>query len=27
LLLAGTLFAILIESYWIVDEIYPFVPK
>jgi hypothetical protein len=27
LLLAGTLFAILIESHWIVDEIYPFVPK
>jgi hypothetical protein len=25
LLLAGTLFAILLENYWIVDEIYPFV--
>jgi len=25
LLLAGTLFAILLENYWIADEIYPFV--
>jgi len=27
LLLAGTLFALLIENYWIADEIYPFVPQ
>jgi hypothetical protein len=27
LLLTGTLFAILVENYWIADEIYPFVPK
>jgi hypothetical protein len=27
LLLAGTLFAILIENYWIADEIYPSLPK
>ena len=27
LLLTGTLFAMLVESYWIADEIYPFVPK
>jgi len=27
LLLTGTLFALLIENYWIADEIYPFVPK
>jgi hypothetical protein len=27
LLLGGTLFAMLIENYWIADEIYPFVPK
>ena len=27
LLLAGTLFAMLIENYWIADEIYPFIPK
>ena len=27
LLLAGTLFAILVENYWIADEVYPFVPK
>ena len=24
--LAGTLFAVLLENYWIADEIYPFVP-
>jgi hypothetical protein len=27
LLLAGGLLAMLIENYWIADEIYPFVPK
>ena len=27
LLLIGILFALLIENYWIADEIYPFVPK
>jgi hypothetical protein len=27
LLLTGTLFAILVENYWIADEIYPFIPK
>jgi|SRR5947209_946461 len=27
LLLTGTLFAVLVENYWIADEIYPFVPK
>jgi len=27
LLLTGTLFALLVENYWIADEIYPFVPK
>jgi hypothetical protein len=27
LLLAGVLLAMLIENYWIADEIYPFVPK
>jgi len=27
LLLIGTLFALLVENYWIADEIYPFVPK
>lgn len=27
LLLVGTLFAILLENYWIADEIYPFVAK
>jgi hypothetical protein len=27
LLLAGILFAMLVENYWIADEIYPFVPK
>ena len=27
LLLIGTLFAMLVENYWIADEIYPFVPK
>ena len=27
LLVVGTLFAVLIENYWIADEIYPFVPK
>lgn len=27
LLLVGTLFAILVENYWIADEIYPFVSK
>jgi len=27
LLLTGTLFAILVENYWIADEIYPFVPQ
>jgi hypothetical protein len=27
LLLTGTLFAMLVENYWIADEIYPFVPK
>jgi hypothetical protein len=27
LLLTGTLFALLIENYWIADEIYPFVPQ
>jgi len=27
LLLTGTLFAALVENYWIADEIYPFVPK
>ncbi len=27
LLLTGTLFAILVENYWIADEIYPFVPR
>lgn len=27
LLLTGTLFALLLENYWIADEIYPFVPK
>ena len=27
LLLIGTFFAMLIENYWIADEIYPFVPK
>jgi hypothetical protein len=27
LLLAGTLFAILFENYWIADEIYPFVSR
>jgi len=27
LLLAGVLFALLLENYWIADEIYPFVPK
>ena len=27
LLLTGTLFALLIENYWIADEIYPFVSK
>lgn len=27
LLLAGTLFAILLENYWIADEIYPFASK
>ena len=27
LLLTGTLFATLVENYWIADEIYPFVPK
>ena len=26
-LLAGTVFAILLENYWIADEIYPFVPR
>ena len=27
LLLTGTLFAVLIENYWIADEIYPFAPR
>ena len=27
LLLTGTVFAILLENYWIADEIYPFIPK
>ena len=27
LLLTGTFFAILVENYWIADEIYPFAPK
>jgi hypothetical protein len=27
LLLIGILFALLVENYWIADEIYPFVPK
>ena len=27
LLLAGVLLAMLIENYWIADEIYPFVPR
>lgn len=27
LLLIGTLFALLVENYWIADEIYPFVAK
>ncbi len=27
LLLTGILFAILLENYWIADEIYPFVPQ
>ena len=27
LLLVGTLFAVLVENYWIADEIYPFVTK
>ena len=27
LLLTGILFAVLVENYWIADEIYPFVPK
>jgi hypothetical protein len=27
LLVAGILFALLLENYWIADEIYPFVPK
>jgi hypothetical protein len=27
LLLVGTCFALLVENYWIADEIYPFVPK
>jgi hypothetical protein len=27
LLLTGTSFAMLVENYWIADEIYPFVPK
>src|SRR5215510_8957245 len=27
LLLTGIVFAILVENYWIADEIYPFVPK
>jgi hypothetical protein len=27
LLLTGILFALLVENYWIADEIYPFVPK
>jgi hypothetical protein len=27
LLLTGTLFALLVENYWIADEIYPFAPK
>ena len=27
LLLTGTVFAVLVENYWIADEIYPFVPK
>jgi hypothetical protein len=27
LLLTGTLFAVMLENYWIADEIYPFVPK
>jgi len=27
LLVTGTLFALLVENYWIADEIYPFVPR
>jgi len=27
LLLTGTLFALLVENYWIADEIYPFISK